>query len=186
MSTFKSSQWPMAVMALCPGTLSGFSEVEIPVLDAAGQPSGATIARSGRKAVLELASICGLPRGSRVPLDPERSSSAGVGAAVRRALDVGCDDLTVGLGGSASTDGGLGMLVTLGARLLDGDGSELDAVTPNIQQAARIDLDGLDPRLASARIIFAVDVHAPLLGPTGAAELFSPQKGADVATGGQA
>jgi glycerate kinase len=159
---------------------AGFRSVAVQTVDASGEPTMATIARADGHAVLELASICGLARSGRV--DPEQSTSAGVGVAMKRALDAGCTRLTVGLGGSASTDGGLGLVVALGARLVDGHGDELEPVTSAIPQATRLDLSGLDPRLASARITFAADVDATLLGPNGAARLFAPQKGADAPT----
>ena len=82
------------------------------------------------------------------------------------------------MGGSASTDGGAGLLAALGARLLDADGHELPDGGAALADLARLDLTGLDPRLASTHLVLAADVDSPLLGPTGAAAVFAPQKGA--------
>ncbi len=101
------------------------------------------------------------------------------------ALDLDPTEVVVGVGGSASTDGGAGMLVALGARVLDAAGSDLPAGGAALSGAAGLDLTGLDPRLASTRLVLAADVDSPLLGPLGAAAVFGPQKGAtadDVAT----
>ena len=133
--------------------------------------------------MVELASVCGLqalPDGRR---QPERCTTYGLGLAMRAALDMGARSLVVGLGGSASTDGGAGMLVGLGARLLDGAGGEVPPIPQRLMDVARLDVSTLLPAAATgADLTFAVDVDAPLLGPHGAAHVFGPQKGADPAT----
>ena len=135
--------------------------------------------------LVEMADACGLgrlPGGVPAPLT---ASSRGLGEALRAALDLGADEVVVGVGGSASTDGGAGMLAALGARLLDADGHELPDGGAALASLARLDLSGLDPRLAATHLVLAADVDSPLLGPTGAAAVFAPQKGAtpdDVAT----
>jgi glycerate 2-kinase len=151
-----------------------------------GEPVGATLAlrshAGGPTTVLvELADVCGLgrlPGGATAPLT---ASSRGLGEAVRAALDLGPAELVVGVGGSASTDGGAGMLAALGARLLDADGLDLPEGGAALADLARVDLTGLDPRLTTTRVVLAADVDSPLLGPTGAAAVYGPQKGATAA-----
>lgn len=129
-------------------------------------------------AVVEMAEAVGLrlvPAGRRRPM---QAGSRGAGELIRAALDGGAERVIVGVGGSASTDGGTGLLVALGARLLDGRGRELRPGGAALRAARRLDLSGLDPRLAHTRIDVAVDVRSPLLGQTGAAAVFAPQKGA--------
>jgi glycerate kinase len=128
--------------------------------------------------VAELADACGLgrlPGGIPAPLT---ASSRGLGDALRVALDLGADEVVVAVGGSASTDGGAGLLGALGARLLDADGHDLPEGGAVLADLARLDLAGLDPRLAGTRLVLAADVDSPLLGPTGTAAVFAPQKGA--------
>jgi glycerate 2-kinase len=157
---------------------SGYLPQRVRALDARGDVCTTTFARSGDRGVVELASICGLTASKATGVDPEAATSAGIGVALGAAIDLGCKDLTLALGGSASTDGGIGILTALGARLLDAAGHELRNPVPDLMQARSVDLSGLDPRLAATRIRFAVDVDAPLLGTSGAAVMFGPQKGA--------
>jgi glycerate kinase len=158
---------------------AGWSGVSVDVSGPTGQPVTATLAvRGGATVVVELADCCGLgrlPGGVPAPLT---ASSRGLGEALRAALDLGPVEVVVGVGGSASTDGGAGMLVALGARLLDADGQDLPDGGGALAGVARLDLSGLDPRLAGIRLVLAADVDSPLLGPTGAAAVFGPQKGA--------
>ena len=150
------------------------STVESPGHTPAGGPAG----RRRATVLVEMADACGLgrlPGGVPAPLT---ASSRGLGAALRAALDLGADEVVVGVGGSASTDGGAGMLAALGARLLDADGHALPDGGAALANLARLDLTGLDPRLASTHLVLAADVDSPLLGPTGAATVFAPQKGA--------
>jgi glycerate 2-kinase len=130
-------------------------------------------------AVVELAEASGLRLlGASGGLDAMRASTFGVGELLRAALDGGARRIVVGVGGSASTDGGAGLAVALGARLLDAGGAELPLGGGALGRLASVDLAGLDARLAACRIEVAVDVRSPLLGPRGAAAVFGPQKGA--------
>ncbi|WP_345770345.1 glycerate kinase [Blastococcus saxobsidens] len=145
-----------------------------------GGPDGrrveATFAVDGGTAVLELASAAGLgllPRPA-----PLTAGTRGVGELVLAALDDGARRIVLGLGGSATTDGGAGMLQALGARLLDGAGAEIGPGGGGLATLVRIDAAGLDPRLRETEVVVATDVDNPLTGPAGAAAVFGPQKGA--------
>ncbi len=129
-------------------------------------------------AVLEMAQASGLPL---VPLplrDPGRATTRGTGELISAALDQGCSRILIGIGGSATNDGGAGMARALGARFLDRNGQELAEGGGALEGLDRIDLSGLDPRLARAEFLVASDVTVPLCGPQGASLVFSPQKGA--------
>ena len=132
----------------------------------------------GERAVVELAEASGLRLLPGTGLDALHATSRGTGELIRSALELGARSVIVGLGGSASTDGGAGLLQGLGARLLDSDGQDLGAGGVALLQLDRIDLDGLDPRLGAVAVDVAVDVRTPLWGPAGAAAVFGPQKGA--------
>lgn len=132
-----------------------------------------------RIAVVEMADVSGLRLLAPDRLAPLTASSYGTGEVVRAALDRGCDTVVLGIGGSASTDGGAGMLQALGARLLDAAGAELPRGGAALADLDRIDLTGLHPRVAATRLVVASDVDNPLLGSTGAAAVYGPQKGAD-------
>jgi glycerate kinase len=158
----------------------GGKHVSVEVHDALGRP---VTARYGyvpdhRLAVIEMAAAAGLELIAPHERDVLRASSFGVGQLIASALDLGAGEFIVGLGGSATNDGGAGMLTALGAALLDADGAPLPPGGAALAQLHRIDLDGLDPRLRSARVRLACDVTAPLLGPGGASAVFGPQKGA--------
>lgn len=129
-------------------------------------------------AVVELAAVAGLALLPGGRPDPLRASSFGVGELIRAALDEGCHEIVLGVGGSASTDGGGGMLQALGVRLLADDGTDLPLGGIALGSLARVDVNGLDSRLADVRIVLATDVDNPLTGPTGAAAVYGPQKGA--------
>ena len=142
-----------------------------------GDPVQAQWAQQGRTGLVELAEASGLRQaGSR--RDAPLATSRGTGELVRAALDAGCDEVVIGLGGSACTDGGAGMLQALGARVLDAEGEPVPDGGGPLERAARLDLAGLDPRLRATRLVVASDVDVPLLGPSGAAMSFGPQKGA--------
>jgi glycerate kinase len=128
--------------------------------------------------VVEVAAASGLPLVPPGRRDPRLSSSFGTGELVGAALDAGASRLVVGLGGSATSDGGAGMLRALGARFLDAAGEELPDGGAALARLERVDLSRLDPRLARAEIVVACDVDAPLTGPRGASAVFGPQKGA--------
>jgi glycerate 2-kinase len=154
--------------------------VEVEVLD----PLGRTItARYGyiplrQLAVIEMAAASGLERIPPDHRDVLRASTFGVGQLISSALDRGAEEILIGLGGSATNDGGAGMLSALGVSFLDADGAPLEPGGAALRQLDRIDVSGINPRLRNARIHVASDVTAPLLGPTGASAVFGPQKGA--------
>lgn len=129
-------------------------------------------------AVIEMAAAAGLELIAPSRRDPLRASSHGVGELILAALDAGAARIILGLGGSATNDGGAGMLTALGLRLLDKDGRSLPPGGGALGQLASIDPRGLDSRLANTRIIVASDVDNPLCGPQGASHVFGPQKGA--------
>ena len=129
-------------------------------------------------AVIEMAAASGLELIRPDERDILRASTFGVGQLIRSTLDRGAEELLIGLGGSATNDGGAGMLTALGAAFVDADGAALEPGGAALRHLDRIDASGLDPRLRNVRIRVATDVTAPLLGPTGASAVFGPQKGA--------
>ncbi len=157
---------------------AGFDRRHVTVSGPTAEPVSASVAVRGRTAVVELADCCGLARLPGGVPAPLTASSRGLGEAIGYALGM-ADELIVGVGGSASTDGGAGMLTALGARLFDAGGRPLPEGGGALVDLATLDLTGLDPRLGGADIVLAGDVTSPLLGPHGAAAVFGPQKGAD-------
>lgn len=129
-------------------------------------------------AVIEMATAAGLELMPPSERDPTRAGSHGVGELVRAALDAGARRIILGLGGSATNDGGAGMLTALGVRLLDEQGAELPPGGAALARLASLDTSGLDPRLRDVRVEVACDVDNPLCGPQGASHVFGPQKGA--------
>ncbi|HEU5427711.1 MAG TPA: glycerate kinase [Actinocrinis sp.] len=159
-------------------TASGFARHEITVTGPVGNRVRAAFALRGETAVVEMAEASGLrqlPEGRLAPLD---AGTYGTGELIRAALDAGAKRIVLGVGGSASTDGGAGMLAALGARFLDADGRELPGGGAALARLATVELDGLDSRLESASVVLASDVDNPLLGEHGAAAVYGPQKGA--------
>jgi glycerate kinase len=157
--------------------------VEVEVSDPLGR---AITARYGwvplrQLAVIEMAAASGIELIAREQRDVRNASSFGVGQLIRAALDHGAEDFLIGIGGSATNDGGAGMLTALGAAFLDAQGEPLAPGGAALNDLDRIDLSNLDPRLRDVRIRVACDVTAPLLGPTGASAVFGPQKGATAA-----
>jgi glycerate kinase len=152
----------------------------VPTVDAIGRPAAAAWALddTGAVAVVELASASGLPGVADVSLRPREAHTRGVGLLALAALDSGAQEVVVCLGGSASTDGGAGFLTGLGARVLDASGRDVPDGGAGLAEAARLDLAGLHPRAREVRWRLAVDVTNPLCGPSGAAHVFGPQKGA--------
>lgn len=134
---------------------------------------------SGRIGVIEMAQASGLALVPPDLRDPELTSTHGVGQLIRAALDDRCGRILLGVGDSATVDGGAGMLHALGVRFVDAQGEQIEPVCGGALGAiARIDLDDMDPRLAQCAVVVACDVRNPLLGPNGAARVFAPQKGA--------
>jgi glycerate kinase len=152
--------------------------VEVEATGPLGAPVRAAYGRCGDLAVIEMAAASGLALLAPEERDPLRATSAGTGELIRHALDAGARRFLLGVGGSATVDGGAGVLQALGARLLDARGVDLAPGGAALARLARIDLHGLDPRIATSRFEVACDVDNPLTGPRGAAAVFGPQKGA--------
>lgn len=160
------------------------------VPDPLGRPVDADwlLLDGGRAAFVELAAASGLARlsaGERTPASAGIASTRGTGELVKAALDAGVQRITLGLGGSATTDGGSGLLAALGVRFLDASGGELPDGGAGLARLDKVDASGLDPRLASVALVVASDVTNTLVGTDGAAATYGPQKGADAATVGQ-
>lgn len=163
---------------------AGYTERVAQVRGPLGEPRQARYAFApdtpeGPTAVLEMALASGLAFTKADPDAARRSSSIGTGDLIVDALDAGATRIVLGVGGSASTDGGAGLLVALGLRLLDADGAELPGGGDALRHLASVDVSGLDPRVAGVSFVLAADVDNPLLGATGAAEVYGRQKGAD-------
>lgn len=148
-----------------------------------GSPVAATLLYSADRhlAVIEMATAAGLALLPPGELDPMQASTSGVGELLRLALDCGARHVIIGIGGSATSDGGTGLARALGARFLDAGGNELPGNAAALPHIRRMDLEALDPRLPQTRIDVICDVDNPLLGPQGAARVFAPQKGASPA-----
>ncbi len=132
----------------------------------------------GETAVIEMAAASGLPLAPPDQRDPLVATTYGTGELIRAALDRGCGKLIIGIGGSATNDGGAGMAQALGVRLLNENGEEIPFGAGGLKGLVSIDMGGLDHRLKEVEIIAAVDVDNPLCGPNGAAYVYGPQKGA--------
>jgi glycerate 2-kinase len=213
------AEWPEAELVTVPvadggdGTVdaavaAGLERVPVTVDGPTGEPVRASYARKGELAVIELADACGLrrlPGGRPAPLT---ASSFGCGQVLAAALAAGARQIILGVGGSASTDGGAGLLQALGARVLDARGEPLargggalrevaaldptglnpalrevaamdpTGLNPALREVAALDPTGLNPGLRPSTVILATDVVNPLTGPDGAAEVYGPQKGA--------
>lgn len=155
----------------------GFDAVTVTVTGPTGQPVVARFAMRGAEAVIEMAAASGLdvlPDGEKAPLT---ATSRGTGELIAAALDRGCTSIVLGVGGSATTDGGAGMLQALGVSLCRAD-REISPGGAALADLTSVDVSGLDPRLADATVVLASDVDNPLLGDRGAAAVFAPQKGA--------
>ncbi len=132
----------------------------------------------GSTAVIEMATASGLELVPPKKRNPLRTTSYGTGQLIRSALDAGARKFILGIGGSATNEGGIGTLQALGVRLLDAQGQEVEPTGLGLGRLARIDMSGIDPRLAETVIDVACDVDNPLCGPRGASAIFGPQKGA--------
>jgi glycerate 2-kinase len=138
----------------------------------------ASFLRSGEQAVVEMASASGLSRVPPSERDPMAASTFGTGQVLATAIGLGCREIVIGFGGSATTDGGAGLLEALGARLRIASGADIAPGGGALGGLASIDLSGLSPVLADVDITVASDVTNPLLGEHGAAAVYAPQKGA--------
>lgn len=130
-------------------------------------------------AVIEMAAASGLPLVPPARRNPLLTSTLGSGQLIKAALNHGCTRIILGVGGSATNDGGAGALAALGAVLRDDKGKEISPNAQGLLSLHSIDIKNIDPRLARVRIDIACDVDNPLLGPRGASAVFGPQKGAD-------
>jgi glycerate kinase len=133
---------------------------------------------NGKTAVIEMANASGLRLLEANELNPLLTNTFGTGELIRQALDKGARKIIIGMGGSATVDGGTGILSALGVRFLDADGNLLNAVPAELTRLAAIDRSGLDKRIPDCEIIILCDVDNQLLGDEGAAAVFGPQKGA--------
>jgi len=133
----------------------------------------------GTTAVIEMAAASGLPLLSVQERNPMKTTTFGTGQLIRLALDKGVKRIIIGIGGSATVDGGAGMLCALGGKLLDERGIEIEPTGAGLSKAVRIDLSKFDKRIEQTEFLVASDVDNPLIGQEGAARVFGPQKGAD-------
>jgi glycerate kinase len=157
----------------------GGATVSVDARDPLDRPIRAPIGLLGAEmVVVEMAAASGLPLLRPEERDPFRASTYGTGQLLRAALDRGAREIILGVGGSATVDGGAGALQALGARLLDATGAEIPGGNAGLARLHQVDLRGIDPRLAHVRLRIACDVRNPLTGPAGAAAVFGPQKGA--------
>ncbi len=157
---------------------AGFTPHRVVVQGPTGQPVTAVFAVREGTAVIEMAEASGLRLLPLARPAPLTASSYGTGELVRAALDAGASRIVLGVGGSASTDGGAGMAQALGAQLLDAAGRQVPPGGAGLAQLHRIEVADFDPRLADTEVVVASDVDNPLCGPRGAAAVYGPQKGA--------
>ncbi|MCQ9472481.1 glycerate kinase [Pseudomonas alliivorans] len=184
--------WPDAELVKCPMADGGEGTIEA-LLDACkGQWMSAQVSgplgdrveahwgwlAQSRTAIIEMAMASGLQLLTLTQRDACLTSTAGTGQLISAALDAGAQRVILAIGGSATNDGGSGMISALGARFLDRDDRPLPGGGLALADLARIDLSGLDPRLAGVHVEIAADVDNPLCGPNGASHIFGPQKGA--------
>jgi glycerate 2-kinase len=163
----------------------GFEPISREVRGPLGQPVRATYALREDTAVIEMAAAAGLsliPGGVPDDRSARTASTYGVGELISDALDRGACRIILGVGGSATTDGGAGMVAALGARLWTTEGPVRGQGGDSLLAVHRIDLDGLDRRLSRTSVLVACDVDNPLVGPHGAAAVYGPQKGATAET----
>jgi glycerate kinase len=158
----------------------GATPQHVRVVNALGAPVDVTYARSGTSAILEMAAASGLASLGQ-NLAPRQATTFGTGLLIADALAHGATRIVLGIGGSATTDGGAGALAALGVRFLDAAGVVLEPAPEALATLASIDASGFDPRLADVSLEIACDVDNPLLGPAGAAAVYGPQKGATAA-----
>lgn len=192
MSTGVKHVWPDAETILIPvadggdGTLqalvdsSGGDVRTAMVEDAIGRTIEAEWGAlgNGTTAVIEVASAIGLARLGQDERDVRNASTFGVGQLFTEALDAGFSDFIIGVGGSATNDGGAGMIQAMGGKLTDANGDDLARGGIALSNLANIDVAGLDPRMSGVNVVVACDVNNPLCGSRGASAIFGPQKGA--------
>lgn len=185
--------YPDSVIAMIPmadggeGTVEAIlcavrgEKIKIDVTDPLGRSIGAAYALidEGETAIIEMAAASGLTLLSNQERNPRVTSTQGTGILIRDALDRGVKKILLGIGGSATNDGGAGLAVVLGIKLLDAQGNELPQGGAALANLVKIDMEGIDPRLAKVQIEVACDVKNPLCGPEGASAVYGPQKGAN-------
>lgn len=181
---------PAADISICPaadggeGTAQTLADalggkmVSYTVSGPLGEATQANYGVAGVTAIIEMAEASGLHLLAGQTPRPLETSTRGTGELMAAALDAGCTKLIVGIGGSATTDGGAGMATALGARLLDGKGRPIGAGGGELSRLAAIDTSHMHPGIAPAEVLVACDVTSPLLGVSGAARVYGPQKGA--------
>jgi glycerate kinase len=163
------------VDAMC---CAGGTPVVVTVSDPLGRPTNAQYCIIGRTAVIEIAAAAGITLLQPEERDPYLTSTYGVGQLILDAIEKGCRHFIVGIGGSATNDGGTGMLSALGFRFLDTDGNPIFMGAKGLESLAEIDISGADPRLKECTFRIACDVTNPLCGENGCSVVFGPQKGA--------
>ncbi len=156
----------------------GWDRHTVAAKDSLMRTLSAAFLRDGERAVVEMASASGLSRIADDERDAMAASTFGTGQILATAIGLGCRDIVIGLGGSATTDGGAGLLEALGARFRDAGGADLPPGGGALGRLASVDLAGLSPLLGEVRLTVASDVTNPLLGERGAAATYGPQKGA--------
>ncbi len=159
---------------------TGGSFVKVAVTGPLGETVTAAygLTGDGKTAVVEMAAASGLALVDPQQRNPLLTTTFGTGEVIKAALDAGACHLIIAIGGSATNDGGAGMLQALGVKLLDQKGREIGFGGGELRRLERIDISGMDPRLQACRIEAACDVNNPLTGPQGASSVFGPQKGA--------
>lgn len=163
----------------CLHSALGGEFVYVDVVGATGKPVKAHYLRLGDSAVCELATASGIAHLVTDELDALHAQTTGFGQVIDRAIKDGAKKIYLTVGGSASTDGGAGALQALGARLLDAQGCDIATGGVALSALAKIDLDTLAQNTAGCSFVVVSDVNSPLTGPTGAAYIFGPQKGAN-------
>lgn len=167
---------------LTSGALARSARVRGPL----GDPIDAQFAREGDVAILEMSSASGLELIPSDRRDVLAATTYGTGQLIAAALDDGAKRIVLGIGGSATNDGGAGALAALGVRFFNSAGEAIEPTPAQLAEVASIDVRGLDPRLATVALEIACDVDNPLLGPTGATAIYGPQKGASGAIAARA
>ncbi len=159
----------------------GWQSLPAAARDPLMRPIDARFLRAGERAVVELAAASGLSRVAPEERDALTATTFGTGQVLAAAVGLGCRRVVIGLGGSATTDGGAGLLTALGARFLDAEGREVGPGGAALAGVARVDLSEIPEVLGEVSLTVASDVTNPLLGELGAAATYGPQKGADAA-----
>ena len=186
------SVWPEAETVLIPVADGGDGTLQALVDNSGGEVRSAEVEDAigrtiesqwgalgnGTTAVIEVASAVGLARLGQDERDVRNASTFGVGQLFIEALDAGFTDFIIGVGGSATNDGGSGMIQALGGKLTDSDGNDIARGGIALLDLVNIDVSGLDPRMANVNVVVACDVNNPLCGTRGASAIFGPQKGA--------